>query len=69
MPLEISEWKPEIAPQAMVMKQNGKIFPATTGPEPSTKRRQRRHLQIRQHQQRFRSASAKIVPSFMNVLR
>ena len=28
MPLEISEWKPEIAPQAIVMKQNGKILPA-----------------------------------------
>ena len=30
VPLEISVWKPEIAPQAIVMKQNGKIFPGTT---------------------------------------
>ena len=31
-------WKPDTAPQAMVMKQKGKIVPAKTGPEPSTKR-------------------------------
>jgi len=30
--------KPLIAPHAMVMKQNGKIFPAKTGPLPSMKR-------------------------------
>src|SRR5688500_20289655 len=35
VPLEISVSKPEIAPQAMVMKQKGKSFPATTTPEPS----------------------------------
>ena len=38
MPDEISAWKPEIAPQAMVMKQNGKSLPAKTGPVPSTNR-------------------------------
>src|SRR5438876_1173076 len=38
VPEEMSEWKPLTAPQAMVMKQKGKIFPAKTGPEPSTKR-------------------------------
>ena len=38
MPEEISAWKPEMAPQAMVMKQNGKILPAKIGPVPSTKR-------------------------------
>ena len=32
VPLAISAWKPEIAPQAMVMKQNGKTLPAKTGP-------------------------------------
>src|SRR5205807_997091 len=35
VPEEISEWKPEIAPQAMVMKQNGNTFPAKMGPVPS----------------------------------
>ena len=37
VPLEIREWNPLTAPQAMVMKANGKIFPANTGPLPSTK--------------------------------
>src|SRR5664279_4371343 len=35
VPEEISEWNPEMAPQAMVMKQNGKILPAKIGPVPS----------------------------------
>src|ERR1051326_1946214 len=38
VPEEISEWNPEIAPQAMVIKQNGKILPAKIGPVPSVKR-------------------------------
>ena len=38
VPEEISAWNPETAPQAMVMKQNGKILPAKIGPVPSTKR-------------------------------
>src|ERR1700675_4694155 len=38
VPDEISEWKPLMAPQAMVMKQNGNILPANTGPLPSMKR-------------------------------
>ena len=38
VPLEIREWNPLIAPQAMVMKAKGKIFPANTGPVPSIKR-------------------------------
>ena len=35
VPDEISAWKPEIAPQAIVMKQKGKSLPANTGPVPS----------------------------------
>ena len=35
VPLETSAWKPEIAPHAIVMKQNGKIFPPKIGPVPS----------------------------------
>jgi hypothetical protein len=38
VPDEIKAWKPEIAPQAIVMKQNGKILPAKIGPSPSVKR-------------------------------
>src|SRR2546427_653405 len=34
----MSEWKPEMAPQAMVMKQKGNTLPAKIGPVPSTKR-------------------------------
>ena len=34
----MSEWKPEIAPHAIVMNTNGNSLPANTGPVPSTKR-------------------------------
>jgi hypothetical protein len=50
VPLAMSVWKPEIAPQAMVMKQNGNTLPATTRPVPSDEPRERGHLQIRQHE-------------------
>src|SRR5512140_993059 len=36
VPDEISEWKPEIAPQAMVMNTNGKSGPGMMGPPPDT---------------------------------
>ena len=36
VPDEIRAWKPETAPQAMVMNRNGKSEPAQTGPVPST---------------------------------
>jgi len=35
VPLAISAWNPETAPQAMVMNANGKSLPANTGPLPS----------------------------------
>src|ERR1700756_1068881 len=38
VPLEIREWNPLMAPQAMVMNAKGNIFPAKMGPVPSTKR-------------------------------
>ena len=68
VPLAISVWKPEIAPHAIVMKQNGNIFPATTKPDPST------NFVIAGicksgSTRKIPTASAKIVPSFMNVLR
>ena len=38
VPEEISEWKPDTAPQAMVMNRNGNSEPENTGPLPSMKR-------------------------------
>ena len=35
VPDEISEWKPEMAAHAIVMKTNGNTGPANTGPLPS----------------------------------
>ena len=34
VPEAISEWKPDSAPQAIVMKTNGNSAPAKTGPSP-----------------------------------
>ena len=36
VPLLISAWKPDTAPQAMVMNRNGNSEPENTGPVPST---------------------------------
>ncbi|MNF96908.1 hypothetical protein D3C84_797180 [compost metagenome] len=36
VPEEISAWKPDTAPQAMVMNRNGNRPPFHTGPVPST---------------------------------
>ena len=36
VPEDTSEWKPEIAPQAMVMNTNGNSSPLKIGPVPST---------------------------------
>ena len=38
VPEEISAWKPETAPHAMVMNRNGNSLPENTGPVPSRKR-------------------------------
>jgi hypothetical protein len=35
VPEAISEWKPEIAPHAIVMNTNGKTLPPKIGPVPS----------------------------------
>ena len=51
VPDEISAWKPEIAPQAIVMKRTGTACPAKTGPAAVDELRERRHLQRRQHDQ------------------
>ena len=46
VPDAISEWKPDTAPQAMVMNRNGNRLPDHTGPVPSMKSADRRHLQV-----------------------
>ena len=38
VPEEMSEWNPEIAPQAMVTNTKGNNLPANTGPVPSMNR-------------------------------
>ena len=38
VPDEIRAWKPDTAPQAMVMNRNGNSAPDQTGPVPSTNR-------------------------------
>ena len=55
-------------PQAMVMKQNGNSLPATTSPEPSMNWVSAGICNWGSVQ-RMPSASSKIVPSFMKVLR
>ena len=46
VPEPISAWKPEIAPQAMVMKTNGNSGPGMIGPPPADEPGERRHLQL-----------------------
>ena len=47
VPLTTSEWKPEIAPQAMVMNTNGKTLAAEDRPGAVDELGQRRHLDLR----------------------
>ena len=68
VPEAISEWKPEMAPQAMVMKQNGKTLPAKIGPVPSVKR-VKGGRSICGWAASIPSARAAMVPNLMNVLR
>ena len=68
VPEEISECKPLTAPHAMVMKQNGKIVPAKTGPLPSTNR-VRAGICRAGRTSRMPAASAHTTPTLMNALR
>ena len=64
----MSAWKPETAPQAIVMKQNGKIVPAKTGPVPSTKRVSG-GMWIAGRTSRMPAARASTTPTLMNAER
>src|SRR4029078_8071379 len=68
VPVETSAWKPEIAPQAIVMKTNGNSGPGTTGPPPLMKLENAgpSSFGLRIITPSTRKA---IVPIFMNVLR
>ncbi len=68
VPDEISAWNPLIAPHAMVMKQNGKILPAKTGPVPSIKR-VNGGISTCGRTNKIPAASEKIAPALMNALR
>jgi hypothetical protein len=46
VPDEISEWKPDTAPHAMMMNRNGNSGPENTGPAPVGESRDRLHLQL-----------------------
>ena len=67
MPDAMSEWKPLMAPQAMVMKQKGKSLPATTSPLPATAKSTTAGIRSRGNTRITPAANARIVPSFMNV--
>jgi len=68
VPDEMSEWKPLTAPQAMVMKQKGKMPPAKIGPVPSTKRVSG-GISTCGRTQRMPAASANTTPSLMKAER
>ena len=68
VPLEIREWNPLIAPQAMVMKAKGKMLPAKIGPDPSVKRVSGGMCSVGRSAM-MPIASNAIVPSFTKVLR
>jgi hypothetical protein len=67
VPEEISEWKPDSAPQAIVMKANGKSAPAKTGPAPVRANSVSGAFWSRGSTTRMPTASRTIVPIFMNV--
>src|SRR6202165_2627348 len=68
VPLEIREWNPLTAPQAMVINAKGKIVPANTGPLPSAKR-VRGGIFRDGGGARLPTANGEIVPRFPKVLK
>src|SRR4051812_26665701 len=68
VPLEMSEWNPLMAPQAIVMNANGKIFPANAGPLPLEKMVSGGICNCGRTAM-MPIASSAIVPSLTNVLR
>ena len=67
VPEAISEWKPDSAPQAMVMNTNGNSAPANTGPSPLEANFVTASFCITGSVTMMPIASSAIVPIFMNV--
>ncbi|GGX26910.1 hypothetical protein GCM10010321_47060 [Streptomyces chartreusis] len=67
MPEEMSAWKPDRAPQAMVMKTNGNSDPAKTGPSPREAKSVIGSIFSVGRATITPRASRKIVPIFMKV--
>ncbi len=65
VPEEISAWKPERAPQAMVMKRKGKSDPAKAGPVPVDANSVTAGIFTSGRATRMPIASSVIVPTFM----
>ena len=69
VPEAISEWKPERAPQAIVMNTNGNSLPANTGPVPSIAKSVTAWFSSVGAATSRPTASSTITPTFMNVER
>ena len=69
VPEAIREWKPDRAPQAMMMNTNGNSAPANTGPWPLEANSVKRSFWSTGRVTRMPSASSTIVPIFMKVER
>lgn len=67
VPEEMSAWKPDSAPQAMVMNRNGNSDPAKAGPLPSRAKEVTSGICRVGRTMRIPTASSAIVPTFMNV--
>ena len=67
VPEAIRAWKPERAPQAMVMKRNGKSLPAKTGPLPAVANEVTASFSSVGRASTMPTASSTITPIFMNV--
>jgi hypothetical protein len=69
VPDAMSAWKPESAPQAIVMKTNGNSAPAKTGPSPLRAKSVTGAFSMTGSVTTMPIASSAIVPTFMNVER
>ena len=67
VPEAMRAWKPESAPQAMVMKRNGKSLPANTGPLPSVAKEVTASFCSVGWASSMPTASSRMTPIFMNV--
>ena len=67
VPEEISAWKPESAPHAMVTNRNGNSGPDTTGPSARPANSLNAGTAISGRTTTIATASMTIVPIFMNV--